>query len=92
MQYVMINYLFLRIGLICLDHSWNTPDCSSVRTRRRFLEKCVNQLNETVNQTMDFPLTNFNEQTSLEGSLLYENCSEKLRNLKIVSPAQEYFQ
>lgn len=73
------------------DHSWNTADCSTVRTRRRFLEKCINQFNETLNQTMDFSLTNYDKQKSFEGNTLYENCSEQLTKLKIVSPAQEYF-
>jgi hypothetical protein len=41
---------------------------------------------------MDFLPINYNEQKSFERSLLYENCSEKLKQLKIVSPAQEYFQ
>ncbi len=78
--------------LMDLDHRWNTPDCSTVNTRRRFLENCINQLNETLTNTSDLLSINYNEQKSFERSFLYENCSEKLKQLKIVSPAQEYFQ
>jgi len=77
---------------IYLDHRWNTPDCSTVNTRRLFLENCINQFNETVNYTMNFSPINYDEQKSFEGNLLYENCSEKLTQLKIISPSQEYFQ
>ncbi|CAF1046306.1 unnamed protein product [Rotaria sp. Silwood1] len=73
------------------NHRWNTPDCSTVNTRRQFLENCINQFNNTLNNTIDLPSININEQHSFETSLLYENCSEKLTQLKIVSPAQEYF-
>jgi len=92
MQYVDIisNFLFKKI--FYLDHRWNTPDCSTVNTRRHFLENCINQFNDTFNTTMDFLPINYNEQKSFERSFLYENCSEKLTQLKIVSPAQEYFQ
>lgn len=82
----------LRVYFARLDHSWNTADCSTVRTRRRFLENCVSQLNETFNKTLDFSMVNYNEQKSFEGNALYENCSNQLTKLKIVSPAQEYFQ
>lgn len=41
---------------------------------------------------MNSSMIDYNKQTSLEGNALYENCSEQLTNLKIVSPAQEYFQ
>ncbi|CAF1985152.1 unnamed protein product [Rotaria magnacalcarata] len=74
-----------------LDHSWTTPDCSTVNTRRRFLENCINQLNNTLNTTIDLSRINPNEQNSFETSLLYENCSESLKHSRIVSPAQEYF-
>ncbi len=83
----MIDFLFEY-----LDHRWNTPDCSTVNTRRRFLENCINQFNETLNHTIDFSLINYGEQKSFERNSLYENCSNKLTQLKIVSPAQEYFQ
>ncbi|CAF4321651.1 unnamed protein product, partial [Rotaria magnacalcarata] len=73
------------------NHSWTTPDCSTVNTRRRFLENCINQLNNTLNTTIDLSRINPNEQNSFETSLLYENCSESLKHSRIVSPAQEYF-
>jgi hypothetical protein len=73
---------FISIIDFFLDHSWNTKDCSTVESRRIFLSKCINQLNETMNLT----------DKSLEPNFLYENCSQKLTQLKIVSPAQEYFQ
>jgi len=65
-----------------LDHRWNTKDCSTVSTRREFLENCMNRLNNTINST----------DISLKDNFLYENCSDELTRLKIVSPAQEYFQ
>jgi hypothetical protein len=65
-----------------LDHRWNTKDCSTVNTRREFLENCMNRLNNTINST----------DISLKHNFLYENCSDELTRLKIVSPAQEYFQ
>jgi hypothetical protein len=75
-------FYFISIIDFFLDHSWNTKDCSTVESRRIFLSKCINQLNETMNLT----------DKSLEPNFLYENCSQKLTQLKIVSPAQEYFQ
>ncbi|CAF3649445.1 unnamed protein product [Rotaria sordida] len=63
------------------NHAWNTKDCSTVNRRRIFLENCMNQSNNTINLSEKF----------LERNFLYENCSEELTRLKIVSPAQEYF-
>jgi len=40
------------------------------------------RLNNTINST----------EISLTHHFLYENCSDELTRLKIVSPAQEYFQ
>jgi len=72
----------LFIFVCFVDHGWNTNDCSTVNKRRDFLENCMNRLNNTINPT----------GISLAPNFLYENCSEELARLKIVSPAQEYFQ
>ncbi|CAF1158166.1 unnamed protein product [Adineta steineri] len=90
-----LYYLFSSLRKILpwseCNHRWNTKDCSTVKTRRQFLENCINQFNETFNNTIDYLATNYNEQKSFEKSNLYENCSELLTQQKIVSPAQEFF-
>ena len=77
---------------LSLDPRWSSKDCSTVDSRRQFLENCISQLNQTLNATMTYSPVNYGEQRSFESSLLYENCSEELTRLKIVSPAQEFFQ
>jgi hypothetical protein len=93
LRYVIIGKEEVFISIIVdLGHRWNTPDCSTVNSRRRFLENCINQFNDTFMNTTDLLPINYDERKSLEKSFLYENCSEKLSKLRIVSPAQEYFQ
>lgn len=96
MQYVIVLYNDLcldeKTKILYLGHYWNTKDCSTVNTRRNFLENCFNQFNNESNITTNFSLINPNELNSLESSSIYENCSKRLKQLKIVSPAQEYFQ
>lgn len=41
---------------------------------------------------MDYLPIDYNAQKSFEKSALYENCSERLTQQRIVSPSQEYFQ
>lgn len=57
------------------DNSWNTKHCSTLERRRDFLNNC----------------THFYNETGLNPHVLYENCSEKLLQSKILSPSQEYF-
>ena len=60
--------------------------------RRSDLETCIKQFNNTMNNTIDVSLPNFNEYQSLQENLFYKNCSEELLQSRLVSPAQEYFQ
>ncbi|UJR22171.1 hypothetical protein I4U23_025235 [Adineta vaga] len=59
------------------NNPWNTESCSTVETRRDFLDNCTKFWNST--------------EKALQPMNLYENCSEALARSKIVSPAQEYF-
>ncbi|CAF1228590.1 unnamed protein product [Adineta steineri] len=63
------------------NNPWNTKDCSTVNTRRDFMDNCTSYLNSTINSTGEL----------LESNFIYENCSQQLTQLRIVSPAQEYF-
>lgn len=60
-------------------HSWNTGACSTVESRRAFLDNCTNQIINSSDQVYD-------------RDLIYKNCSAQLTNSRKVSPAQEYFQ
>lgn len=62
-----------------LVNPWNTKDCWDVEKRRIFLENCTNLLDNTLNIPSEFDSS-------------YENCSQDLTRLRIVSPSQEYFQ
>lgn len=75
-----------------LDPRWSSKDCSTVDSRRAFLQSCLDRFNGTLNVTQEFSPINYDEQKSFEQNLFYENCSAELTRLKIVSPAQEYFQ
>ena len=75
------NDFLVRLSLI--EKPWSTNDCSTIETRRLFIEECTHRLNQSLSNSLE---------KSFERSYLYENCSQELTRMRTVSPAQEYFQ